>query len=213
MFQRKLIVVLFMLLIISFQLPFEAMAQCSSRQQNNICNTCKTQTLNSSECMATCPTQTCPTCPSNSNTTCLQCLQETVEKISANLKGNYNLTVDLFSRGTHDYKLSIKSTRLNPNTGLMQFDYSANHLDSGITYTSIGFITPGFIHFTLPVKIINSSVVPSIFVGGFYPLSCSVLVESDNSIKSGSCGSTDTNTIPSSGESFDIFGSISSFGR
>lgn len=202
MYNTKLNIVFLLLVTFLSVVLLPAYSACTKRQKNSICNACETQALNSSECMAT-----------NSCSTCTQCIQEAVEEVTTNLNGDYNLTVDLFTRGTHNYKLSIKSTKLNPTTGLMQFDYSTNHLNSGFTYTGVGFIKPGLIHFALPVKIISSSAVPSIFVGELYSLSCSVLVESDNLIKLGSCESIDTNTIPSSGELTGISGAISSFSK
>ncbi len=164
-------IILSLLLSITLQLiPVSVNAQCPSRQLTKVCNACKTQALNSSECMATNSCPTCPTCPTqtcNSRTTASQ-----------RLKSSYRLTTSVITGRNEIYDITI--INIDRDSWRFNFTYDVTQPSRLLTTRSAkGYTNSDTVVFWLPLD-----------NGGLKTIACAGEIDASGTIEGGCYGIT-----------------------
>lgn len=126
-----------------------ALAGGCRKRLKRACIDCFHQAINSSQCKgsssstqtSTCPQ--CPTCPS-----CPLSFSELTENTAERLKTNHTLSLAVKGGGVHNYTLFVASTN-----SIGSFSYTANYLNAGYQFSSVGIISGSVINFRLPAVI------------------------------------------------------------
>lgn len=132
MYNAKLnISILFLLLVFSFMFSLPTQSACKSKQLTKVCNACKTQALNSSECMATTTT---------TGTDFFFGLPL--------LKTSYVISSMLYGNTTENYNLTIIEKQFDAST----FTYSITNLpNNSVLIGGYGSSFYDVINFNLPI--------------------------------------------------------------
>ncbi len=192
--KRKLLIFLYLVLLTAFIFSLPSYSACSSRQLNKVCVTCRNGALNSSQCMATptsstcpsCPTTTCPTSPTCPPTTTVNCpvcpscppqtscptLEETNQGLQKFLASSYRVTLNVIQGQTDNFQLTIFG-----RDNVASFKYDVTDLSTfKVLRNGAGSIYFGEVSFLLPLN-----------NGGFlFPIEC-VGVVNKNSVITGNC--------------------------